>query len=130
VTVRLTEGECRARLGQSHLAQVGLNIGALPAIRTIRFALYDDQIVFRVRPDSRLGRAAADHVVAFHASSIDEFARNAWSVDVQDVARTVTEPIEVESLLQLPLMAWSPSPVDDRFIRIPTANISGELVVW
>jgi uncharacterized protein len=103
-------------------------IGALPAVRTVRFAVDGDGIVFRVANGSRLQQAIHDTVVAFHADQYDEASRSAWSVQVVGVAKAVTYEVSVARLVRLPLESWSDAPAGDTFVRIPASFIHGEEV--
>ena len=55
--VKLDPVACRTLLAQVSVRRVALSMAALPVIRTVRYALAYDHIVFRVAPDSRLCRA-------------------------------------------------------------------------
>ena len=128
--VELSPEECLKLLHGVRLGRIGLSIGALPAIRSIRFVLSGPDVVFRIRPTSRLHRAACNSVVAFHADHVNEQARDGWAVQIQGVGRPVTDPVALQGLRTLPLASWSPTPSDDAFVRIATSNISGERVRW
>ena len=120
VFVRLNPQECLARLVQAPIGRV--------AVRSVRFALIGDSAVFRVIPGSRLRRAVAGAVIAFHADHCDERERQGWSVVIQGLADEVKDPTTVAQLRALPLQAWADPPTDDQFMRLPTAVISGEHV--
>ena len=95
------------RLHRVSLGRIALSIGALPAIRSVRFVLSGPDVVFRVRPVSRLYRAACNSVVAFHADYVDEQARDGWAVQIQGVGRPVTDAVALQGLRSLPLASWS-----------------------
>jgi hypothetical protein len=128
--VDLSPEECLKRLHRVSLGRIALSIGALPAIRSVRFVLSGHDVVFRVRPVSRLYRAASNSVVAFHADYVDEQARDGWAVQIQGVGRPVTDAVVLQGLRSLPLASWSATPSDDAFVRIATSHMSGERVRW
>jgi hypothetical protein len=115
-------------LGQAPLGRVGLSIEALPTVRSVRFALDQDEIVIRLHAASRLCRAATGNVVAFHADGYDAATRRAWSVCVTAVAGRVTDASAVERLAALPLDAWSGDPREDVFLTLSTLGVTGERV--
>jgi nitroimidazol reductase NimA-like FMN-containing flavoprotein (pyridoxamine 5'-phosphate oxidase superfamily) len=127
---RLSRDECLALLGQVSLGRVAISIDALPAIRTVRFALAPDHVVFKVGATSRLRRAAANAVVAFHADHCDEACRRGWSVLVQGLGEEVTSPSTVDSLRALPLAPWSHESAGDTYMTISLTHVSGERATW
>ncbi len=130
VVTRLLPQECLSLLGHARIGHLALTLDALPVVRTVRFALADDAIVVRVRPGSRLHRAAVGRVVAFHVDDYDEGARGGWSVMVQGVCEPVADPAAIAAMQRLPLDPWADPPEADCFLRVATARISGEQVHW
>ena len=128
--IKLDQEDCLTLLAQAHVGRVAVSIDALPAVRTVRFALAGGAIVFRVAPNSRLRRAVANAVVAFHADHYDEQARHGWSVVVRGVGEEVNDADVVAQLRSLPLEAWADTPTGDCFMRIPMSMVSGERVLW
>jgi uncharacterized protein len=128
VVTRLTPAECLTLLEQAPLGRVGLSIEALPTVRSVRFALNDDDIVIRLHGASRLCRATNGNVVAFHADGYDAVTRRAWSVCVTAVAGRVTDASAVERLAALPLDTWSRDPREDVFVTLSTVGVTGERV--
>ena len=128
--IRLDRAACLAMLAQVSVGRVAITVGALPTIRTVRYAVSDDDVVFRVAPDSRLRRAASDAVVAFGADHCDDHANHGWSVVVQGRCRSVNDPEWLARLRTLPLMPWVDGPEGDVFMSIPLTDITGETVSW
>jgi nitroimidazol reductase NimA-like FMN-containing flavoprotein (pyridoxamine 5'-phosphate oxidase superfamily) len=124
----LTRQECLELLSSVSLGRVAVSIGALPAIRTVRFALTADHVVFKTAGESRLRRAANNAVVAFHADHCEEELRRGWCVLVQGLGEEVTAPAGVEALRSLPLERWSPD--DEVFVRISLSHVTGERATW
>ena len=126
---RLDRPQCLALLGSVPVGRVAVNVGALPAIRTVRFALTGAHVVFRVAKGSTLSRAAAG-VVAFQADHYDGVDRHGWCVQVVGRSEEVTDPVEVDDLTGLALEAWGLGGAGDSFFRLPLAKVSGERVRW
>ena len=104
--------------------------GSYAAIRTVRYALADDHIMFRVASDSRLCRAITNAVVAFNADHCDDDARHGWSVLVQDVRHPVNDLQRLDWLQSLPLIPWAGTSTGDTFMSMSAAKASGESVYW
>ena len=66
----LGDEDCLRLLGSASIGRVALTIGALPASRTVRFALTPGRIVFRIASDPRL-RQAVGAVIAFQVDHFD-----------------------------------------------------------
>lgn len=128
--IKLDRVECISLLMQARIGRIVLSIDALPAARTVRFALSDDHIVFRVSPASRLRKAAKAAVVGFHADHYDEVKKLGWAVMVLGVGQEVSDTEVLAALRSLPLDPWAEENTGDHFMRIPITSISGERVVW
>jgi len=126
----MSKQECLALLGRAPIGRVALSIAAMPAVRSVKFVVADANVVLRLAPDSRLSRAAAGSVIAFHVDHYDHEAREGWSVVVQGVGEHVRDQRLLAALQQLPLDPWSDPPSEDRFVRIPLTEINGEHVRW
>lgn len=124
----LSREECVRLLAGNTLGRVCLTISALPAVRTVRYAVTPGYVVFRAAPHSRLLAAAADTVIAFHTDHDCQSDGVGWSVQVQGICEQVTNPGALEELEALQLPAWSHS--DDAFLRLPLETVSGEVVYW
>jgi uncharacterized protein len=127
---QLSREECLALLGQVSLGRIALSIDALPAIRTVRFVLAPDHVVFKVGATSRLRKAVTDSVVAFHADHCDEASRRGWSVLVQGLGEEVTSPSTVESLRALALPPWSEKSAGVTYMTISLTHVTGERATW
>jgi len=130
IVVKLDPVECLALLAHTPIGRVVLSIKALPAVRTVRFVLSSGSIVVRVAPNSRLRRASAGSVVAFHADHYDEEAGEGWSVVAHGLCEEVRDVDTLTSMRSLPLEPWADTPTGDHFLRIPITLISGERVEW
>jgi nitroimidazol reductase NimA-like FMN-containing flavoprotein (pyridoxamine 5'-phosphate oxidase superfamily) len=125
---QLSRAECLALLQLANVGRVGLSIAALPVVLPVRYALIDDDLLFRTPVGSRLNAAAAGAVVAFQVDTyaFDSLADSAgWSVLVQGPARQLTSPEEIVRVEGLPLERWGVDAGEGRFVRIETAFVSG-----
>jgi len=130
IIIDLDSDECRALLGQASIGRVAVSIAGLPAVRTVRFALAESDVVFRVAPRSRLARAVTGAVVAFHADHFDESRGRGWTVLVQGRPQMVFDEEtrdRYETLLRWP---WSVGSQSDVFFSLPTDLVSGQMVGW
>ena len=130
VSIELNPEECRALLGQVSIGRVAVSIAGLPAVRSVRFAIVDTDVAFRVAPRSRLARAVTGAVVAFHADQFDDTRGRGWSVLVQGRPEMVFDEgrrRELATLLQWP---WSFGMQSDVFFTLPTELVTGQMVGW
>ncbi len=126
----LTPAQCRQFLATTTHGRLAVSLGALPAIRSVVFALTPDHVVFRVAPRSRLHTAAKNSVVAFQADDSGELDGVGWCVMVQGLCEEVTAPRLIRELRNLRLPAWSADHTADVFLHLPLERISGERVLW
>jgi uncharacterized protein len=54
--------------------------------------VYDDMVVFRTDPGSKLDAAAERELVAFDVDAADEATRTGWSVVVRGALAEVSDP--------------------------------------
>jgi len=85
--VVLDRQQCLDYLSAGGLGRVAVNVGALPAILPVQFALDDEQVVFSVGVGTVLDRATRDAVVAFESDGVELDGRCQWSVAVTGIAR-------------------------------------------
>jgi uncharacterized protein len=129
VVTRLERDECIWLLSQSSFGRLAVSIGAIPAIRSIKFAVAGDHVVFRLAPSSALCRAASG-VVAFQADHYEPETMQSWSVSVTDHCLEVLDESLLAELRTLPLDPWAPEDAADRFFRIALEKVRGERVYW
>jgi uncharacterized protein len=126
----MDQHECLTALGTVDVGRVAVTIGALPAIRPIRYAIHGGHAVFRANPLSRLRAAAEDQIVAFQADHAGLPNGVGWTVDVRGRCYRVTSPELLERLEALALPAWHQADSRDVFLRIPLEHMSGHRVFW
>jgi nitroimidazol reductase NimA-like FMN-containing flavoprotein (pyridoxamine 5'-phosphate oxidase superfamily) len=127
---RLSAQECLSYLAEANLGRVAVCLDALPAIRSVRFGLALDGIVFRVAPESRLRRATFNQVIAFHADNGDREYQPQWAVNVQGKCREVSSPNQIDQVRDLDLPPWHSPTSSDVFMHLPIERISGERIQW
>ena len=124
---RLSERECHAYLSQSRLGRLAVTANAMPAIRSVRFAVTSDHIVIRCPPVSGL-RRAANSVVAFQTDHASDDGTG-WSVHLLGICKLANDPKWVSEFRKLPLPSWSEPPEQDVFLWLPLAGLTGERIL-
>ena len=74
--------ECLHLLAGATIGRIGVQYGALPTVLPVNFVLYEEAIVIRTSPGTKLDAATRNAVVAFEADSIDSVYHTGWSVSV------------------------------------------------
>ena len=120
----LDRAECLLLLSRGGLGRVAINVGALPTIQPVRFALQGEQIVLRVAAGGTLDRATRDAVVAFEADGPATRTGGEWSVALTGIARQLPDGPEVDRAERLALPHWPPAR-PHRFVTISTDHLSG-----
>lgn len=123
----LDREECLHLLGGATIGRIGVQYGALPTVLPVNFVLYQDAVIIRTSPGTKLDAATRNAVVAFEADSIDVVYHTGWSVSVTGVAREILDAGELARMRSLPLAHWAPGPAD-RFVAISTEFISGRRI--
>lgn len=121
---RLTHDECLALLRANTLGRVALHIGESPAILPVRYAMLDDDVVFRTDPGSKLSAALMRILVAFEIDDEDTASRSGWSVLVTGYAEEIRDQVTLDRVETLGLDRWRPDG-RDFVVRIDTRSISG-----
>jgi len=116
--------ECLELLAGRGLGRVSVSIGALPAILPVNYALWDDSVVFRTAPGTKLSAALMGSVVGFEVDDAVDDLSGGWSVLVVGHATEIRDVATLERVRQLPLRTWAAGE-RDHFVRIPTKHISG-----
>jgi len=124
----LTDAECRSLLDRSSVGRVGVTIEALPVILPVNFAMFEDTVIFRSTPGTKLSTALRKTVVAFEVDDYDPNGDRGWSVLVRGRAHEVTDPDAVAQLRGLPLRFLSPGGTEDHFIQIAMTKVTGRRI--
>jgi nitroimidazol reductase NimA-like FMN-containing flavoprotein (pyridoxamine 5'-phosphate oxidase superfamily) len=120
----LSPDECRALLRPGGIGHVGVTVSALPAIFPIRFAMLDDDVVFRVAAPGLLESALSGAIVAFAADAIEEHPMRAWSVLVVGASEQITNGRALDLAARLSLPNWGAGQ-SQSLARISSERISG-----
>lgn len=120
----LSEAICWERLRRTSIGRLGVNHDDRPAIYPINYLVDGESIVFRTRPDSKIGNAPLLERVAFEIDGFEPAQGDAWSVLIKGFARFVDGEQEIENADKLPLYPWVDA---DRsaWVRIIPVEITG-----
>lgn len=120
----LSKEECLDLLGRECLGRVGVSLSALPVILPVNYTLFDDAVVLRTAPGTKLSAALMGAVVGFEIDGSDADHTSGWSVLVVGHAREIRDDATLERVRRLPLNSWSPDH-RDHFVEIPIEHVSG-----
>ena len=123
----LSRRQCTDRLRGVTLGRVAVSMRALPVILPVRFALMDEDVVFRTASGARLSSCCDHAVVAFEADAYDPCTGHGWSVCVTGMASLLTEPLDILRAwdLGLPSIGASSNGHGGVFVRIRGDIITG-----
>lgn len=76
----LTRPECLELLSQAPVGRIGASIDALPVILPVHFGLFEESVLFRTIPGTKLDAATLGAVVAFQADGRELRDGTYWSV--------------------------------------------------
>jgi nitroimidazol reductase NimA-like FMN-containing flavoprotein (pyridoxamine 5'-phosphate oxidase superfamily) len=120
----LDRAACLRLLATGAHGRIAVNVGALPVILPVRYAVADEQLVIRVSVGSALDRATDGTVVAFQADGTEAQSAREWSVSVIGTARRLEDPsAEVIDAIR-PLPRWAPE-LPSRLLAISTDRVTG-----
>ena len=119
----LSRAECLDRLRGVALGRVAISMRALPVILPVRFALLDEDIVFRTAQGARLSSCCNHAVVAFEADAYDPHAGQGWSVCLTGMADQLTAPVDMLRVSELDLPDIGNS--GGHYVRIRSDLVTG-----
>ncbi len=96
----LSRSDCLLLLGRASRGRVAYSERAMPAIRTLGYAMAGTSLVISAGSD-RLGRQLDGQVVAFEVDEVDPVDGLGWSVVVTGTTRLLDDPNRVDVLLRL-----------------------------
>jgi len=120
----LDREQCLAYLASGGLGRIAVNVGALPAILPIHFALNEEEIVFSIGAGTTLDRATRDAVVAFESDGHEAGTGGQWSVTVTGLARHVPDRPDGGQAFVTDLPVWDGAEAR-RFVVVSTDYVSG-----
>ena len=121
----LTRTECFKLLAQASIGRIGASIGALPVILPVHFATYEESVLFRTVPGTKLDAATLGAVVAFQADAYEPLGGTGWSVLLQGIASEVSDDEGDALARSIPIGTWVGMGSNHRLMRIGVANVSG-----
>jgi hypothetical protein len=120
----LDRAACLQLLARGGVGRIGINVGALPRVLPVRFALDDDRVVLSVGTDTALDRATCDAVVGFETDGTEPESDRFWSVSLIGLCRRLSEPAELARADALALPSWLTGR-PHRFVSVSTEHLSG-----
>jgi nitroimidazol reductase NimA-like FMN-containing flavoprotein (pyridoxamine 5'-phosphate oxidase superfamily) len=88
----LDETECLRLLGAGGIGRVAYTVGALPAVRPVRYTMQDDALVIPARAGGPFVIAVRGAILAFEADAYDGATRHGWSVTVVGRSHVAPSP--------------------------------------
>ncbi len=125
----LSREVCQQLLSTMHVGRFGASVNALPVVLPVNFTLFENDILVRTFPGTKLDLAIANSVVAFEVDSFQPDGSSGWSVLVQGVAREIVNPGELVKARSVTLPTWAYVARPDRLVRISTRSMSGRRFV-
>jgi nitroimidazol reductase NimA-like FMN-containing flavoprotein (pyridoxamine 5'-phosphate oxidase superfamily) len=122
----LDDDECYRLLASHHFGRVALNVGALPVILPIHYALLGRDPVFRTDVGAKLMAASEGAVLCLEIDHADSVSHTGWSVMVTGHASVLRAPDDLDAAAALPLRPWVGH--GDVFVRIEAALVSGRRI--
>jgi nitroimidazol reductase NimA-like FMN-containing flavoprotein (pyridoxamine 5'-phosphate oxidase superfamily) len=124
----LEENACLELLKGHHFGRVAfVDQAGPPVIMPVNYLMHGETVVFRIDPNSKLGRAVQSVAAAFEIDGIDERERTGWSVVVSGRAEEVVDPKELDELRQTPLQPWAPGD-RSQYVRITAELVTGRCI--
>jgi nitroimidazol reductase NimA-like FMN-containing flavoprotein (pyridoxamine 5'-phosphate oxidase superfamily) len=123
----LPRSQCVRLLDSTDRGRLGLNVGALPTILPVRYAIDGDEVLVSVQVGSVADKATNSNVVAFQADGTEANGAE-WSVTVIGVGRHLTTPDDMRRSEALLVPLWSKG-ASRRFVAISTDHVTGRRTV-
>jgi uncharacterized protein len=122
----LGRSECLDLIATAPVGRIAFNVGALPAILPVNFAVVGSSIVIRTVPGTKLDAATRHAAVAFEVDGYAPDGSWGWSVVVQGYCSEITDPAERDALAASSPPAWAfDDGVADRLVRIEASFVTG-----
>lgn len=120
--------ECRRLLADHELGRLAVVVEGTPFIFPVNYAFYDDAVVFRTDPGTKLAGSALGRV-AFEIDGVDAQGGGGWSVVVQGVSTEIGDALDARSerLRDLAVQPWAPGP-KARWVALQADSVTGRRV--
>jgi nitroimidazol reductase NimA-like FMN-containing flavoprotein (pyridoxamine 5'-phosphate oxidase superfamily) len=126
--VRLTEAECRERLGERGVGRVALRADAGPVVVVpVNYAVDAGTVVYRTAPHT-VAAVPPGAPVSFQVDRIDERTSRGWSVLITGTAERVTDPAAVAELERRPGAEPWAGGVRPVWVRIRPDHVTGRRI--
>ena len=128
----LAENSCWALLEPESFGRLGVSIDGQPQIFPVDFYASNPDILFRSAEGTKLRGLAMNSRVAFEVDQTG--IGESWSVEVNGIARVITDPAEIAVADRAPLPSWVPT-APYVYVRISPTSIRGRrfvhsVMVW
>ena len=123
----LSTEECLSLLRSRSLGRVAVQLGEMPSILPVNYALLDGDIVFRTDPGSKLLAALMKVLFAFEVDDADPRTRTGWSVLVVGYSEQVRDRATLARVDELGLKPWV-TEGRDFVVRIRTKTMTGRRI--
>ncbi len=124
----LDRDECLRLLGTTALCRVGVNVGSLPMILPVNFAVDGDILVIRSAKGTKLDTALHNTVIVVEADEFDPADSSGWSVMVRGRSFEIVDPVQLERVANLNLQSWSAERFH-RYMGVHIETITGRRLV-
>lgn len=125
--LELDRSQCLALLSSVPVGRLVHTAAAMPAVVPLTFVLLRESVYIRTSEDAGRRMVHDGSIVAFEADAFDAGHRTGWSVVVLGRADTVTDPLLLEELVDLPLLPWA-SGERQHVVRIRVEHVTGRRV--
>ncbi len=124
----LSVRECWELLALAPVGRVGVLVDSGPEIFPVNHLVYEDSVVFRTDPGTKLSGLTRSPAVCFEVDDLNTADRTAWSVLVKGRARELLPPTALHRLAELPWDCWELETEKTHWIRIVPEEITGRRI--
>jgi len=119
----LSTEECLSLLRSRLLGRVAVQLGEMPSILLVNYALLDGDVVFRTDPGSKPLAALMNVLFAFEVDEADPRTRSGWSVVVVGYSEQLRDRATLARVDELGLKPWV-TEGRDFVVRIRTRTVT------
>ena len=121
----LSPADCWALLRGTGLGRLATAVDGFADIFPVNYFVYEDSILFRTAPGSKLVNIALNPAVAFEVDGVD--TRWHWSVVIHGKAQQLLSQSDVLESGVMELVSWSPTAKHD-YVRIAPDDVNGRRI--
>lgn len=115
-------------LAQVPVGRVGVSVGALLVVLPVNFVVFEDAVLPRTTPGTKLDAATEGAVVAFESDGCAPDGSFGWSVLVQGMASEIVDPAILARARRTWLDSWALDSSAKHLVRIELSVVSGRKV--